>query len=597
MIAASAAFVATSFFYIYSLATYFRILVWSLQDRVSYYTYFETYVVDRTTDHLIIALTTALWLALSLKHKVRFAVATIYGITALILAASNLVAMLDAFAILSVPLMGILLVIHTLMSSKFLISDRNLVITYFAIIGIGISVLSLLISIHPIYFGVEELIPLRSIAYEIFLISTSLSPILLALLIFCLPLKVIADQSITSIRRFKIFINSMSLQKSLTRLPTKIFLISLFMVLSSTMVMIPHQSAINKGNQNVGVDTHYYVEEIALLANSTSLGDLFNQAFVTIQNGDRPFTLLFFLMIAKIIPSDNVAYMFDNVPIILGPSLVLVFYFLTRQLTSNDTASLLSAFLTAISFHTLVGIYAGSYANWLALIAAYLSIVFVLRSLKETGILNVLIFVVLINTALFTHIYTWSILTLVIGIFLLAMLKIKFYERRNVIIALIALSSSVFVDVLRTFLTGAYSGIGYDISPPFGSIVQLGPEQFSTRWSTLMDTTLSYLGSLFGNSIIYALGLYWLIRSKLKDISTIFMVSFLSIGIIPLFLGNWIVQARVFYDIPFQIPAAIALTYLFQRRNGTLILIAVSVWLVSLAIRAVSNFYFIPPAT
>jgi hypothetical protein len=361
------------------------------------------------------------------------------------------------------------------------------------------------------------------------------------------------------------------------------------------MVIIPHQITLNKDNKEVGVDTHYYVEEVKILMNSTSPADLFKDAFVTIQNCDRPFTLLFFLMMANIIHADNLSYAFDNVPIILGPSLVLVIYFLTRQLTSNDTAALLSAFLTAISFHNLVGIYAGSYANWLALIVGYLSIVFVLRSLKETNKLNVLLFLVLINTALFTHIYTWSILAVAIGIFLLVLLKIKYYERRNVIMLLVALSSSVFTDILRTIVTGAYSGIGYDISPPLGAIVQLGPEQFSTRWITIMDTTLSYLGSLFGNSIIYALCLYWLIRSKLRETSTIFIVSFLSIGIIPLFFGNWFVQARVFYDIPFQIPAAIALAYLYKRRNGPLILIAVGVWLTVLSVRAVANFYFIPP--
>ena len=172
----------------------------------------------------------------------------------------------------------------------------------------------------------------------------------------------------------------------------------------------------------------------------------------------------------------------------------------------------------------------------------------------------------------------------------------KYYERRNVLVLLLALSSSVFIDILRTILTGSYSGIGYDISPPFGLIVQLGPEHFSTRWTTIMDTTLSYLGSLFGNSIIYALGLYWLIRSKLRETSMILILTFLSIGIIPLFLGNWILQARVFYDIPFQIPAAIALTYLYQRRNGALIIIAVSIWLMALSIRAVANFYFIAPS-
>lgn len=596
--AACVAFVVISFFYIYSLATYSKIDVWDMQGRVSYTSFFQTYVINKTVDHLIITLTTALWFALSLKNNVRFAIASIYGITVLTLALFSLEAILDAIVILSLPILSILLIINMMLPHKILISDRNLVISYFSTVGIGFSLLSLIISIQPLYFPDEDLTQLRSIAYEIFLISTALSPILLILLVFSAPVKIIIDEAIASIQRYnKKFINSMVLPESQTTIQKKIFFLSLFMLLSTTMVIIPHQSVINKDNKDVGVDTHYYVEEISILKNSTSVSDLFNNAFVTIQHGDRPFTLLYFLMVAKFTQSDsdNLSHIFDNIPIVLGPLLVLVVYFLTRQLTSNDTASLLSAFLTAISFHTLVGIYAGSYANWLALIVGYLSIVFVLRSLKETNRMNVLLFLVLINTTLFTHIYTWSILTLVLGIFLLVLLKMKYYERRNVIVLLIALLSSVLIDILRTVLTGAYSGISYNISPPFGSIVQLGPEQFSTRWSTIIDTTLSYLGSLFGNSIIYALGLYWLIRSKLRQTSTIFMLTFLSIGIIPLFLGNWFLQARVFYDIPFQIPAAIGLAYLSRRRNGSLILIAVSIWLLALSIRAVANFYFVAP--
>jgi hypothetical protein len=596
MMIISALFVLITFFYVYSFATYFKINTWDMQDRVSYYSYFATYVISRNVDHLLICLAAVAWLHLSLKHRLKFVIATIYGIIALVSAIFGWDVLLDILAIISLPTLIILISINSLTSKKFLISNRSLVINYLAIVGIGTGLLSLSISLQPFYLPDKEIIFLRSIAYEIFLIFIGLSPILLILLILGLPVKMITDASIRTIQKTNNrFTDYFTLAKSKTGLSKKVILILFFMMLSATMVILPHQGVTNKDNQDVGVDTHFYVQEIGALMNTTSVNELLYQTFVTIQHGDRPFTLFFFLIVAKIMPSDDLSYVFDNIPIILGPALVLAVYFLARQLTSNDIASLLSALITAISFQTLVGIYAGSYANWLALIVGYLSVVFLFRSLKRTNKLNVCLFLILLITIFFTHIYTWSILSIVMGIFLLVLLKTKSYERKNIIILLIVLSSSVFLDVIRTTMTGGFSGIAYDISPPFGSIVRLGPEQFSTRWTTIADTTLSYFGSLFGNPIIYALGLYWLIRSKLRDVSTIFIVTFLSIGMIPLFLGNWIVQARVFYDIPFQIPAAIALTYLCQRRNGTLILIAVSIWLVALSIRAVSNFYLVPP--
>ena len=275
------------------------------------------------------------------------------------------------------------------------------------------------------------------------------------------------------------------------------------MMLSATMAIIPHQSAINKDNKDVGVDTHYYVEEIAILMNSTSVDDLFNDAFVTIQHGDRPFTLLFFLTVAKFSQSDNLSYVFDNIPIVLGPSLVLVIYFLTRQLTSNDTASLLSAFLTAISFHTLVGIYAGSYANWLALIVGYLSIVFVLRSLKETSRFNVLLFLVLINTALFTHIYTWSILALVIGIFLLVLLKMKYYERKNVTRSF---NSTFIVSLYRYFANNTNRFLQRDWLRHFSSIWIN-----SATWTRTIFNSLDYYNR-------YNIKLSWKPARKLHNI-------------------------------------------------------------------------------
>ena len=201
----------------------------------------------------------------------------------------------------------------------------------------------------------------------------------------------------------------------------------------------------------------------------------------------------------------------------------------------------------------------------------------------------------LLVTLLFTHIYTWTILTLVMGVFLLVLLKFKYYERKNVFLLLIILSSSALIDVARMVVTGANSGIGFEIFPPLDSELKLGSEQFATRWSSLIDTTQNYYGSLFANSIIYGLSLYWLLRSRLNKVSTIFLITFLSIGIIPLFLGNWSVQTRVFYDIPFQIPAGIAMTYIYRRQDGWFFLIPISIWLVAISIIAVSNLYYIPP--
>ena len=86
------------------------------------------------------------------------------------------------------------------------------------------------------------------------------------------------------------------------------------------------------------------------------------------------------------VPIADQSEVVDHLPIVLGPALVLVVYFLTREMTSNDLISVLAAFLTAVSFHVLTGIYAGLYANWFALIIGFLSFMFLFKFLKRPSI-------------------------------------------------------------------------------------------------------------------------------------------------------------------------------------------------------------------
>ena len=99
-----------------------------------------------------------------------------------------------------------------------------------------------------------------------------------------------------------------------------------------------------------------------------------------------------------------------------------------------------------------------------------------------------------------------------------------------------------------------------------------------------------FFGGMFGNSLILILGLYWLLRSNFREPSNIFLSIFLSIGIIPISFGDGVVQARVFYEIPFQIPGAIALTYIMTRPNSIIICVPFFIWLIAVSIINVSNF-------
>ena len=94
-------------------------------------------------------------------------------------------------------------------------------------------------------------------------------------------------------------------------------------------------------------------------------------------------------------------------PALFAPLLALVTFFLTRELTGNDKISIVASLLSAISFQTLIDIYSGYYANWLALIIGYSAFGFLVRCLKRPSKIELMALGLLMIGLLFAHSYTW----------------------------------------------------------------------------------------------------------------------------------------------------------------------------------------------
>jgi hypothetical protein len=598
----SASFVLVSVFYVYSIASYLRVTIYPFENRTIYYEFFGSYIFTQFIDHLIIICVTALWLGFSIKGKARFFVPVLYsgGLMALMIVIGSHT-LLDIAAIISVPAIILLLTFNRFVYQKGLkILNKNtnsLLINYFAIVGTVIGIIGLIISLAPLFSISPYLIHIRNYEYDLYLFLSSFSAILLLLLLTCIPVKIFMNEFMVVIFRTKRINNSRAIidnsdnnnNKDLIKLKRKFIYISLFMLLSLIIGLIPHWPQINFDNQQIGVDTDYYVKWVNALIHAVDHREFIHQAFVVQSFGDRPLTLIFLFTIAKILNIVDLYFIVEHVSLILGPLLVLVVFFLTRELTSNDREALVASFLTSVSFQVLVGIYAGFYANWFALIIGYLSFVFLVRSLKySSSKLNLAIFSVLLVALLFSHVHTWSVMVLLMGIFMIAMIKLKYYYKKRLALLFLILSSSVVLDIVKTSMTGSLTGIEKDIE--FAKATGTGLEQFAIRWSNLTRSVYSFFGGQFSNFIILSLGLYWLFQSNTRHISSIFLMIFLSIGLIAFLIGDYRVQARIFYDIPFQIPAAIALSSVRKFAAGSLFSIPICIWLIGLTIRAVSNF-------
>jgi hypothetical protein len=597
-IISSAAFVFASLFYVYTIGSYFKLPIYFLHNRLVSKLYFtDIYIISKYVDHILIVSGIVLWLVLSLKdHKARFVAAVMYGGITIVGIGVKLIILVDFAALISIPLVICFLIYDRFASKKILNTNQNLYVNYFSIIGIAIGIVGINSSSAFPLFSVSSSssspssISIPNYAYGIFVLFSSFSPILMILLINAVPVKILTEEIVRGILKIKkdtIFASLLSIPYEKIKLRNKVIYLSLIVLLSVILVFIPHLPTVNKNSTLVGADTKQYVNWENMLIDSHTVQEFIQQAFVTLQGGDRPIVLMFLFIFIKLTAGEP-SYVIDYIPLILGPALVLVIYFLTREFISNDIIPLVASFLTAVSFHTLVGLYAGYYSNWLALIVGYLSLVFLFRFLKNSKRANLIIYFFLTIVMLFTHTYTWTILTMVIGIFLLVMLGFSYYPRRSIVFLLVALSCSVIIDVAKVSVTRSAGGIELDIATARSQEVGVG--QLPVRWNNLIDTTEIYYGAAFSNVIILLLGLYWLFRSDMHAPSCIFLLVFLSIGIFPLFFGNWLIQSRVFYNIPFQIPAAFALYYIKREKYGSVVMLSVSIWLVCMAVRSVSNF-------
>jgi hypothetical protein len=613
-ILSGATFSVCIFFYLYTIGSFFRITVYPLIDRVTVYAVFHEYIINQHLDYIIVILAAASWFLLSVKNRaIRYYFSMAYGVTGIILALispDNIV--FDIIALLSLPLIiGIMLYYYRKRQKKLLSFNAKLTWRYISLAVIAISAIGIIFPVLAVFLTPNfDSSAGDDPANELFLLLSSFSTIYIFLLVLCLAVKVLQRGALRMLKLdIKQDINQNlphDYDQNKLKTKTKIGFLLLAILISVVLVLIPQHPVINKDNKDIGVDTHYYVTWIGELAKSKNVSDLIYQAFVVQgQSGDRPLSLLFLFLVYQVVGGNNLSDVIEHIPIILGPGIVLAFYLLTVELTRNEKIALIAAFFGAVSFHTLIGIYAGFYANWLALIVGYISIAFLFRYLRSGRLSDIVVFSTLLIGVLFIHIYTWTVLAAVSGTFLVAMLLVviwkkkkkkngninNLFTKRRIIWLLVAILLSTAVDITKVLLIGSSGGVEQDVQ-----LAQkyLGIEQFSMRWRILNATMHDSLGGVFSNFIILLLGVFWVLKSNVREPRAIFLMIFLSAGIVPLSFGWWTLQVRVLYDIPFEIPAAIALYYISTRLGSSrLVTLAACTWLVAISLVTVMNYYLV----
>jgi hypothetical protein len=364
-----------SFFYIIHVGSFFQPTVFPLIDRVTYSTqYHDKYFFNKYYDSLLITAGTALWLIFTLKGELRFVLSVTYSFFAFMTYIINEFSLIE-FSVLSSGIIIVMIFLYGRIGSLPLLFNTRLFINYLSATGFVIAGISTPAVIIPLFFPDIPLPPIN-FHYYLILLGAALTPFLLIFMGFSLPLKLIMDK--LSNNRHHIMIDENRSQTN-----KKIISYLCVIILFSTFVsLIPFIDKNNLKDEMIGSDSKDYLRFLNSLGNSKSIDDFLYQAFVVLMAGDRPLSLVTFFIFAQLFGQDNLIDSIEYLPLVLGPLLIVCIFFLTRELTSNITVSLISCFLTVTAFHLLVGMYGGFYANWFSLIFGYIAILFLYNALN-----------------------------------------------------------------------------------------------------------------------------------------------------------------------------------------------------------------------
>lgn len=478
--------------------------------------------------------------------------------------------------------------------NKFGQGEFKLSILYLLVIILVMSALSVLVTISP------ELNEQDDYLYHLTSLISRFSPLFMFLAIFSFALKIIFDQVITKSKNLQKLRGSMVIQHyGMSKEKRISFLIAI--LASSTLIAgLPYFQFSDDGsivtrNSTVGVDTAEYQDLLRKLHSERDYSQVIYQSFANISSGDRPLTLLALHLLSSytgLDDDDNGIILETLLAMTFSPLLAFATFQVAHNLSRNDYLSLISAFLTTISFQILIGIYGGLFANWLSLIFCYFSIAYLFRFLHRSShsisYLDGICFSVLLVASLLAHSYTWTIIVLFLGIFLAVYMSIKVHRRKIITIALLLILPSVFIDIGKGLLTSSVFGFERDLA--VAGSTESGLNQFAQRWSNLVRTLQVHFGGIFGaNFVIILLSFFsviWVDRRQNLELA-VFITTFLSIAFIPMFFGNTIILSRVLYEIPFQIPAAVGIIMVIQalqKQRLSNILVATSVLAVTFAI-------------
>lgn len=361
------------------------------------------------------------------------------------------------------------------------------------------------------------------------------------------------------------------------------------MIVAVVVAYTPYRLDLNPKQNPVGIDTSHYINSIDQMLRepfATAAGYALGVAW----GGSRPFFLLAVYFAARLgWVNADVAVKF--LPLVLAPLLVLASYLLVNLGTRLRYAAAMTALLSAFSPVVTVGIWAGYFANWLAIIETFAFLGLLLLHLRSPSRSRLALMIILSLTILFTHPWTW--LTAVVAAFIfLFSLRSEIPSRLLWQVGGYILGADLLAEFLKSVLI---AGSG---AAAAGEVLAGGPgNPLSNISNFLPNVVYAILGTyqgLLANSMIIALALVAVITFRCGDRFERLVLIWVTLTSLAFPLYGDLLQSRLIYNLPIAILAAFGLLRGFSNAplsefNKQMIIVLVVLFNANYALLAVAQ--------
>jgi hypothetical protein len=444
-----------------------------------------------------------------------------------------------------------------------------IVLTSLLLLAVGIEALSAVEWAAYPYFPDKSLLFARTNA-TLFSILAPFSPEFLIILLYVWVAKLGVSFDNKFSKRLRSYINWVA--QSLSHLRPQVssgfvnrfvltdrprLLLGLAVVIAVLLGLVPYRPELNPAMTPVGVDAHYYIEWVNAMLQRSPEG-AFSYALGSASFGSRPLLLIpiYLVVVTGMITTVQAV---EFLPAVLGPLLALSIFLFVREGQQNEKMAGVASLLSVFSFDVTVGMWAGFYANWLAVAEAYLFLALLLSFFRTATLSKFVILTALSLSMLLTHPWTGVMVLAVAAVFVVSVWR---DARKTVLVkpVLLFLAINIAVDVAKSLFFGGLAA-AQDVS---GGLSGASVSETLVFWPNIISALFVYFDGLLSNAILLGLSLIAMLYIGFRDKFERLLTSWVVIGslLFPLFDGGG--QARFVYDLPFPVLTSIGLLILIR---------------------------------